>query len=104
MHERTKARRAILGGLFISAEDLQLLARYRDGAEERRDASPNDVLIGHSLEERFVLVVVVRLMNPITPVRRGRIAQIADHIADAVKDRTSVVMGKGVKVRVDAGG
>src|SRR3546814_9142412 len=63
MHERTKARRVMLGGLSISAEDLELLARYRDGAEERRDGSPNDVLIGHSLEERFVLVVVVRLMN-----------------------------------------
>src|SRR3546814_12118399 len=57
MHERTKARRVMLGGLSISAEDLELLARYRDGAEERRDGSPNDVLIGHSLEERFVLVV-----------------------------------------------
>src|SRR3546814_4029530 len=83
MHERTKARRVMLGGLSISAEDLELLARYRDGAEERRDGSPNDVLIGHSLEERFVLVVVVRLMNPFTPVRRGRVAKIADHIAAA---------------------
>src|SRR3546814_7662944 len=83
MHERTKDRRVMLGGLSISAEDFEVLARYRDGAEERRDGSPNDVLIGHSLEERFVLVVVVRLMNPFTPVRRGRVAKIADHIAAA---------------------
>src|SRR3546814_18793514 len=83
MHERTKARRVMLGGLSISAEDLELLARYRDGAEERRDGSPNDVLIGHSLEERFVLVVVVRLMTTFTQVRQGRVAKIEDHIADA---------------------
>src|SRR3546814_8829238 len=92
MHERTKARRVMLGGLSISAEDLELLARYRDGAEERRDGSPNAVLIGHSLEERFVLVVVVRLMNPFTPVRRGRVAKIADHLAaafDGMGDRKS---------------